>query len=67
MTITVNGREHTLSQPVTVAELLTQLKIDTSRGVAVERNREIVPRGEHTQSPVRDGDTFEIITAFAGG
>ena len=66
MSIVVNGRERPWESPVTIAELLTRLEI-TGPSVAVELNREIVPRARHGDVTVRDGDRIEIVTMVGGG
>ena len=35
--------------------------------VAVERNGEIVPRSQHGDARVADGDQLEIVVAVGGG
>lgn len=35
--------------------------------VAVERNREIVPRAQHGETLLQDGDTVEIVRFVGGG
>ena len=37
------------------------------RRVAVEVNREIVPRSLHAQHALREGDRVEIVQAIGGG
>ncbi len=37
------------------------------RRVAVEVNREIVPKSEHARREIRDGDHIEIVQALGGG
>jgi sulfur carrier protein len=49
-----------------VRELLATLKVK-SRGVAVERNLQIVPSAQHGQCTLRDGDRLEIVTLVGGG
>lgn len=65
-TIVVNGESRATQDGQTVAELLRELGLD-SRQVAVERNREIVPRAEHGQAVLGDGDQLEIVTFVGGG
>jgi len=65
-TIVLNGEPHEVRAPMTVAELIADLGLD-ARQVAVERNREIVPRAEHSKALARDGDRFEIVTFVGGG
>lgn len=66
MEITVNGTARRLPEPVTLAQLLDQLGL-TGKRLAVEVNRDIVPRGEHATHALRDGDRVEIIHAIGGG
>jgi thiamine biosynthesis protein ThiS len=66
MEIKVNGVARHLDGPLTVAELLSALKLPQI-GVAVERNREIVKRETYEATPVRDGDELEIVTLVGGG
>ena len=37
------------------------------RRIAVEVNREIVPKSRHGQHVLRDGDRVEIVQAMGGG
>ena len=66
MKITVNGEERALAAPVTVAVLLDALKMAGKR-VAVEVNREIVPRSQHAQFQLNDQDRVEVVNAIGGG
>jgi sulfur carrier protein len=65
-TIVLNGESRSTQDGQTVAELLRELGLD-SRQVAVERNREIVPRAEHGHAVLGDGDELEIVTFVGGG
>lgn len=64
--ITVNGAASECPEGLSVEQLLEHLKLPAAR-VAVERNREIVPRGARERVPVREGDVFEIVTFVGGG
>jgi len=66
MKIFLNGQPHECAAAITVAGLLA----DTGHGerrVAVEVNREIVPRSRHAQHELREGDRVEIVQAIGGG
>jgi sulfur carrier protein len=63
--ITVNGKSRTVARGTTVAGLLGELGA-TAR-VAVERNREVIPRREHATAELVDGDTLEVVTFVGGG
>ncbi|EDM80395.1 hypothetical protein PPSIR1_11485 [Plesiocystis pacifica SIR-1] len=65
-TIVLNGDPRPTRDGQTVAELIAELGLD-SRQVAVERNREVVPRAEHGQTLLLDGDQLEIVTFVGGG
>src|SRR5262245_28605681 len=64
--ITVNQQSHALSEPTTVADLLRQLGLDPRR-VAVEVNRDVVPRIRHAEHRLTAGDAVEIVTLVGGG
>lgn len=64
--LTVNAEPHQFPDPLTVADLLARLGRDP-RTLAVERNREVVPRTEHDATRLEDGDTVEIVTLVGGG
>ncbi len=66
MRIFINGEERDVENPLTVADLIAVLGLET-RKVAVERNLEIVPRGLQAATPVHEGDRFEIVTFIGGG
>lgn len=66
MDITLNGEEYEHAGEPTVAGLLTALDLET-RKIAVERNREIVPRSLYDNTPVADGDRIEIVQFVGGG
>jgi len=66
MQVTINGKNQTLTDGITVAELLAQLDLQPIR-VAVEVNEDLVPRKTFAETPVRDGDQIEIVTFVGGG
>ena len=66
MNVTVNDQLHTLEPESTITDLLEQLGI-TVRHVAVEVNYQLVPRSEHKQHVLQDGDRLEIVTPVGGG
>ena len=66
MRIVVNGQERVLAAPVTVVVLLDELGMAGKR-VAVEVNREIVPRSRHGEFQLKDSDRVEVVFAIGGG
>ena len=65
MEIQINGEPRTI-EPMSLLELLGTLDIDPAR-VAVERNRDIVPKREYETTLLADGDTLEIVQFVGGG
>jgi len=66
MNVTINGEPRPLDQSMSVEALLTSLGLD-ARKVAVEHNREILPRGQYAQTALGDGDALEIVHFIGGG
>jgi thiazole synthase len=66
MHVTVNGQRRELAEPCTVADLLRALELDPLR-VAVEVNRDLVPRPRHAERPLAAGDAIEVVTLVGGG
>jgi thiamine biosynthesis protein ThiS len=64
--ITVNGEPRQLIAETTVAQLLAELEVN-ARHVAVEVNRDLVPRAEHSRHVLRPGDHLEVVTLVGGG
>jgi thiamine biosynthesis protein ThiS len=65
MTITLNGRSHT-TDAADLAVLIASLGMKSDR-VAVELNRNIVPRAEWAQTLLHEGDQLEIVHFVGGG
>ena len=66
MQVVVNGEPREVPAGATVETLLAALGL-AGRPVAVERNREIVPRSVHGATPLAEGDRVEIVTMVGGG
>jgi len=64
--ITVNAEPRSFTSPLTVAELIRTLGKDPGK-LAVEVNRDVVPRAEHSARQLLDGDAVEIVTLVGGG
>ena len=62
----INGETRTVVQGTTVAALLVDLGLGDRR-VAVERNREVVPRADHASTELAAGDRLELVTFVGGG
>ena len=66
MQITVNGQSRQVADGSTIAALLDELRL-AGKPLAVEVNRELVPRQRHTQHRLAEGDRLEIVTLVGGG
>jgi thiamine biosynthesis protein ThiS len=66
LSVRVNGEPRRVAGGASIAVMLGELGLDP-RKVAVERNREIVPRSTLSEVPVEDGDAFEIVHFVGGG
>ena len=66
LTIQLNGAATTLDDVHTVHDLIVHLGYEGKR-IAVERNGDIVPRSQHAQAPLTNGDQIEIVVAVGGG
>jgi sulfur carrier protein len=66
VTLTVNGEQTEVPDDLTVRQLIEQLGL-TEGPVAVELNREVVPRAEHASRHVAPGDVVEIVHFVGGG
>jgi len=66
MEVVVNGQTRTVPQGTTVAALIRELGLGDRR-VAVECNREVVPRAEHATTVLAAGDKVELVTFVGGG
>jgi len=64
--IVVNGDPRRVAAGTTVVALLAELGL-ADRRVAVERNREVVPRADHARTALAAGDQIELVTFVGGG
>ena len=66
MNIILNNENDEIQDGTTVEQLLDIRNI-TSKYIAVEINRKIVPKSDYKGYILTDGDRIEIITAIGGG
>lgn len=64
--ITVNGETHRVDEGTSLMELVRSLDLAPER-VAVERNRQIVPRARWDETLIEPGDALEIVHFVGGG
>ena len=66
MKLTINGEEKAFENVTTLSALIDQLGLKGDR-VAVELNRDIVPRSNWNSTVLHDGDKLEIVHFVGGG
>ena len=66
MKLTINGEDREFSSISTISSLLDQLGMKAGR-VAVELNRELIPRNRWAATELSDGDKLEIVHFVGGG
>lgn len=66
MEIILNGEAKTVAAGLNLKALVETLGGDP-RGVAIERNLEIVPKSEHAETLLEEGDRLEIVQFVGGG
>ena len=66
MNITVNGESRSLKSEASLGQLLEILGLNGKR-IAVEVNRDIVPRSDYDNFQLSDNDSIEIVNAIGGG
>lgn len=62
----VNGEAREVPGGLNVTGLLAHLGISSGR-VAIERNRDILPRSQWDETAVSAGDRYEIVHLVGGG
>lgn len=65
-TIRLNGEPREVPPETTVAALLETLGFHPE-GVAVAIDLQVIPRSEHLERVLRDGERVEVIRAVGGG
>ena len=66
MQIIVNGEDKQVEPGLTAAALVEQMGLG-GRRIAMEVNREILPRSRYAEHAFVDGDRIEIVHAVGGG
>ncbi|OFV89331.1 MAG: thiamine biosynthesis protein ThiS [Acidobacteria bacterium RBG_16_68_9] len=66
MRVTLNGEPQNLRDHLTVAELVRDLGLNQSR-IAVEVNRDVLPRDQYAQHRLCEGDLVEVVHFIGGG
>ena len=66
ISVSVNGESRRIPEDSTMSDLLEDLKLN-NRYCAVEQNREVVPREQHSTTVLAEGDAVENVTLVGGG
>jgi sulfur carrier protein len=66
MRIRVNGVEREVPEATTVRDLVAGLGLPPGP-MAVEVNRDVVPRARHPEHVLKEGDRVEVVTLVGGG
>ena len=66
MKIVLNGHEQDIERGATIADLVALSGLVGKR-VAIEVNREIVPRGDYSVRMLAADDRVEVVHAIGGG
>ena len=66
MRISINSQWQEQPQELTVSQLLEGLGMEPRR-VAIELNRQLLPRAKYGLTRLADNDSLEIVTLVGGG
>lgn len=66
MTVRLNGETRECREGMTLADLVAELGLGAKR-IAVEVNRNIIPREDYTNCRLSGGDEIEIVHFVGGG
>ena len=66
ISIHLNGEARQVPEDITLAALVDWLELPADR-VAVERNLEIVPRNQWSETMIGEGDRLEVVHFVGGG
>jgi thiamine biosynthesis protein ThiS len=66
MTLYINGEAREFPSPLSLSSLIEQFGMKQDR-VAIELNREIVPRDQWVATNLSEGDRLEIVHFVGGG
>jgi len=66
MIIRVNGKEREIPDDTRLSALLKSLEV-MPQGIALEVNKEIVPKRLYNETVLRAGDAVEIVRMTGGG
>ena len=65
MQVIINGEQASIQDTTTIAGLIKHLALEGR--IAIEVNREIIPKSKFDSHLIHDGDIIEIVHAIGGG
>ncbi|MDR1888529.1 MAG: sulfur carrier protein ThiS [Zoogloeaceae bacterium] len=65
--LTLNGERRQFPESCADLAALVECLGYAGKRIAIEKNGEIVPRGQYAATPLTAGDTLEIVVAVGGG
>jgi thiamine biosynthesis protein ThiS len=66
MRVTLNGEAKSLAEGLSLDQLVRELSLE-KQPIAVELNRNVVPRDRYGDIRLTEGDRLEIVTFVGGG
>lgn len=67
MEIKVNNQSHQVSKSTLLSQLLLQLNVENTSGMAIAVNNNVVPRARWEKMQLNNGDDILLIKATQGG
>jgi sulfur carrier protein len=67
MEITLNDKKHTVSENISLNEIVFNQLGDKQKGIAVAINDSVIPRSNWETYTIKNNDTILIIKATQGG
>ena len=66
ISVTINGDTREFSGELSAMDMMEELGLPATK-VALERNREVVPKSTYGEVTIKDGDKLEIVHFIGGG
>ncbi|MFQ5823478.1 MAG: sulfur carrier protein ThiS [bacterium] len=67
MVVNINGKQYRFDKSLTIEEVLKELNVQQTQGIAVALNDTVVSKSHFSELNIKNGDRLEIIHAVAGG
>ncbi len=67
MEITINNQNYQLRETCSVEQLLSDMQVPNTRGIAIAVNQQIIPKSDWNTHTIQHGDQLTLIKATQGG